>query len=109
MVVCKTKTVRVEPLKVRLSDFNKKEHRTKSFNIKSVILDDERSLVTIGNFENEQQAKDYIMSLFLTDYVFGGLDKADYSVLPISSKNYPVLYQAKDLDEYEQFMENNNK
>ena len=109
MVVCKTKTVRVEPLKVRLSDFNKKEYRIRSFNIKSVILDDERSLVTIGNFENEQLAKDYITSLFLTDYVFGGLSKLDYTVLPISSKNYPVFYQAKDLDEYVQFMDNINK
>lgn len=109
MVVCKTKTVRVEPLKVRLSDFNKREHRTRSFNIKSVILDDERTVVTIGNFDGEQQAKDYITSLFLTDYVFGGMNKTDYSVLPISSKNYPVFYQAKDLDEYEQFVESNNK
>ena len=107
MVVCDTRTVRVEPLKVRLSDFNKREHRTRSFNIKSVQLDDERTLVTIGNFASEKQAADYISSISLTDYVFGGIDATKYSIHPISGKNYPVFYQSKDLDEYIQFIESN--
>ena len=109
MIVCDSKTVRVEPLKVRISDFNKKEHRTKSFTVKSVILDDERTIVTIGNFEDEGKAADYITSMFLTDYVFGGIDTTKYKIKPISSKNYPVFYQSKDLDEYIQFIESNNK
>ena len=107
MMVCNPKTVRIEPLKVRLSDFNKREHRTQTFNINSVILDDTHTLVTIGNFDNEQKAADYITSLFLTDYVFGGIDKASYTITPISIKNYPVYYQSKDLDEYIQFIESN--
>ena len=105
MIVCDSKTVRVEPLKVRISDFNKKEHRTRTFTVKSVILDDERTIVTIGNFENEGKAADYITSMFLTDYVFGGIDTSKYQIKPISSKNYPVFYQSKDLDEYIQFIE----
>jgi hypothetical protein len=107
MVVCNSKLVRIEPLKVRLSDFNKKEHRTKTFNINNVELDETHSIVTIGNFDNEKQAADYITSLFLTDYVFGGIDKANYTVTPISIKNYPVYYQSKNLDEYIQFIESN--
>jgi hypothetical protein len=107
MVVCNTKKVRVEPLKVRISDFNSKEYRVRTFNIKSVLLNDELTLITIGNFENEKTAKDYIESLFLSDYVFGGIDKEQYSVLPISIKNYPAFYQAKDLEEYQQFIKNN--
>ena len=109
MIVCDSRTVRVEPLKVRISDFNKKEHRTKTFNVKSVILDDDHTIITIGNFENESKAADYISSMFLTDYVFGGIDTSKYKIKPISSKNYPVFYQSKDLDEYIQFIESNNK
>ena len=109
MIVCDTKTVRVEPLQVRIGDFNKKEHRTKSFNIRNVILDDKRTIVTIGNFDSQQAATDYITSMFLTDYVFGGIDKSKYTIKPISGKNYPVFYQSKDLDEYIQFIESNNK
>ena len=107
MIVCNTAQVRVEPLKVRISDFNKKEHRTRTFNIKSVVLDDTRSMITIGNFDGEQQAANYVTSMFLGDYVFGGIDKNQYSVYPISIKNYPVFYQAKDLEEYLQFIESN--
>ena len=105
MMVCDSKMVRIEPLKVRLSDFNKKEHRTQAFTINSVILDDNHTIVTVGNFDNEQKAADYITSLFLTDYVFGGIDKTKYTITPISVKNYPVYYQSKDLDEYIQFIE----
>lgn len=107
MIVCDTKTVRVDPLKVRISDFNKKEHRTRTFNINSVILDDNRTIITVGNFDGERQADDYITSMFLSDYVFGGIDKTKYSVYPISIKNYPMFYQTKDLDEYKQFIESN--
>ncbi len=109
MIVCDTKTVRVEPLKVRISDFNKKEHRTRNFTIKDVVLDDARTLVTIGNFNGEQQATDYITSMFLSDYVFGGIDASKYTIKPISIKNYPVFYQSKDLDEYIQFLNQTNK
>ena len=109
MIVCDSKSVRIDPLLVRLSDYNKKEHRTRSFNVKNVILDDARTLITIGNFENEAKAKLYLSAMTSSDYVFGGVDKAKYSVVSISSKNYPVFYQSKDLEEYNTFIETNTK
>ena len=108
MIVCDTKAVRIDPLMVRISDFNKKEHRTRSFNMKSVVLDDARTLITIGNFDSQAKATEYITSMQISDYVFGGIDKAKYQIVPISSKNYPVFYQAKNMDEYNSFMESNN-
>ena len=108
MIVCETKSVRIDPLMVRISDFNKKEHRTRTFNVKSVVLDDARSMITIGNFEGQGKATDYITSMQISDYVFGGIDKAKYKIVPISIKNYPVFYQSKDIDEYNTFMESNN-
>ena len=107
MIVCNSVQMRIEPLKVRISDFNKKEHRTRNFNINNVVLDDAHVLVTIGNFDNEKQAADYITSMFLNDYVFGGIDKSSYTITPISIKNYPIYYQAKDLNEYINFIESN--
>jgi hypothetical protein len=109
MIVCDSKSVRVDPLMVRISDFNKKEHRTRTFSIKNVVLDDNHSIVTIGNFGNEQQATDYITSMFLTDYVFGGIDKTKYSITPISIKNYPVFYRSNDLEEYNTYIQSNKK
>lgn len=107
MIICNSKLVRVDPLMVRISDFNKKEHRTKSFNVKNVILDDNRMMITIGNFNGVTEAENYVTSMFLTDYVFGGIEKNNYSIHPISIKNYPLFYQAKDMDEYIQFINDN--
>ena len=109
MIVCNTRQVKVEPLKVRISDFNKREYRIRSFNVRSVILDDDRTLITIGNFENQQQAENYIASMFLNDYVFGGISEQNYTIKPISGINYPIFYQSKDMEEYLQFLESNNK
>ncbi len=108
MIVCDSKTVRVDPLMVRISDFNKKEHRTRTFNVKSVVLDDDHSIVTIGSFDSESKAADYITSMFINDYVFGGIDKTKYTIIPISIKNYPIFYQSKDLEEYNTFIEETN-
>ena len=108
MIVCDTKSVRIDPLMVRISDFNKKEHRTRTFNMKSVVLDEARTIITIGSFDGQQKAADYITSMQLSDYVFGGIDKSKYKVLPISIKNYPLFYQSKDVDEYNKFYESNN-
>jgi len=108
MIVCDTKTVRIDPLLVRISDFNKKEQRTRTFNVKSVVLDDERTIITIGSFEGQDKADHYITSMQLSDYVFGGIDKAKYKIVPISIKNYPLFYQSKDMEEYTKFFESNN-
>ena len=104
MIVFDPNVIRVEPLKVRLSDFNKKEFRFKTFEVKNIMLDNQRMLLTLGLFETEQEANDYITAMSLSDYLFGGYDKASYSVLPISTRNYPVFYQEKDVDEYKRFL-----
>lgn len=104
MIVFDPNIIRVEPLKVRISDFNKKEFRFKTFDVKNIMLDNQRMMLTLGMFESEQEANDYITAMSLSDYLFGGFDKAAYSVLPISSKNYPVFYQEKDVEEYKRFL-----
>ena len=108
MIVCETKSVRVDPLLVRISDFNKKEHRTRTFNVKSVVLDEARTIITIGNFEGQEKAASYVTSMEMSDYVLGGIDKTKYKIIPISTKNYPLFYQTKDVDEYLKFYESTN-
>ena len=107
MIVCETKSVRVDPLLVRISDFNKKEHRLRTFNVKNVVLDDAHTIITIGSFDGQEKAADYITSMQLSDYVFGGINKAKYKIVPISIKNYPLFYQSKDMNEYTSFYETN--
>lgn len=109
IIVFNPKKVRTEPLKVRISDFNKKEYRFKTFEVKNLVFGDDQMLVSLSEFENEQEAKDYITSIFLTDYVFGGLDKTSYSVMPISVGNYGPFYKEKNVDGYKAFLEEKSK
>ena len=108
LVIC-NKKVRVNPLKVRISDFNKNNFRMDQLKIKSLMLNKEDALLTIEKFENVNRAIDYQTAMFLNDYVFGGIDKENYNVLIISVSNYPIFYQEKNIEEYLDFWHQYNK
>ena len=109
MIICNSKNVRVNPLKVRLSDFNKESFRMLQLEVKNVMLNKQETLVTIQEFENELKAADYKTAMFLNDYLFGGIREDQYKVLLISKSNYPVFYENKNVDEYIEFWNKNSK
>ena len=104
MIICNTKNVRVNPLKVRINDFNKDSFRILQLEVKNVMLNKQESLVTIEEFENESKANDYKTAMFLTDYLFGGVKEEYYKVLLISKSNYPIFFNNKNVDEYIEFL-----
>ncbi len=104
MIICNTKNVRVNPLKVRINDFNKESFRMLQLEVKNVMLNKQESLVTIEEFENESKANDYKTAMFLTDYLFGGVKEEHYKVLLISKSNYPIFFNNKNVDEYIEFL-----
>lgn len=108
LVIC-NKKVRVNPLKVRLSDFNKNNFRMDQLKIKNLMLNKDDAMLTVEKFENVDKALDYQTALFLNDYVFGGIDEENYRVLIISVSNYPIFYQEKNVDEYLDFWHQYNK
>ena len=109
MVVFNPKTTKTEPLKVRITDFNKKQYRFSNFDMKNLLFGDTQAVIYLSAFENEQAAKDYITSMYLTDYIFGGMDKTAYWVLPISISNFSVYCQEKNTEDYKTFYEENSK
>lgn len=109
MVVCNTKNVRVNPLKVRISDFNKDSFRMLQLQVKNVMLNKQESLITIETFDNLSQAEDYKSAMFLNDYLFGGIKEENYKVIIISKTNYPIFYSNKNVDEYVEFWNVNDK
>lgn len=108
LVIC-NKKVRINPLKVRLSDFNKNNFRMDQLKIKNLMLNKDDAMLTVEKFENVDKALDYQTALFLNDYVFGGIDEENYRVLIISVSNYPIFYQEKNVDEYLDFWHQYNK
>lgn len=103
MIIASNDKVRTDPLRVRLSDFNERSFKSAQLMVKSLVLDEQRMLVTVGNFDNASQASDYQLAVTESEYVFGGIDAADFKVYPVSLTNYPVFYRIKDTSEYEKF------
>ena len=106
MIICNSKSVRINPLKVRLNDFNKNNFRMLQLEVKNVILNKQETIVTIEKFENESKAADYKTAMFITDYLFGGIREDQYKVLLISKDNYPIFFSNKNVDEYIDFWNN---
>lgn len=109
LVICDTKNVRINPLKVRLSDFNKNNFRLLQLAVKNLMYNKEEAMITIEKFENLAAANNYNNALLSSDYVFGGIDAENYKVIKVSISNYPIFYQQKNIDEYMEFWNKNNK
>lgn len=108
LIIC-NKKVRTNPLKVRIGDFNKNNFRMDQLKVKTLMLNKDDALLTIEKFENVDKAIDYQTAMFITDYIFGGIDKENYKVLIISVSNYPIFYQEKNVEEYLDFWHQYNK
>lgn len=109
VVLCNSKNVRINPLKVRISDFNKDSFRMLQLEVKNVMLNKQESLVTIETFDNVSQAEDYKTAMFINDYIFGGIKEEHYKVFIISKTNYPIFYSNKNVEEYLEFWNENHK
>ncbi len=107
LLVIKRQAIKLSAMKVRISDHNKKYFSLRELTINSVLLDDIRYMITVGNFENAEDALDYYDNIVGDDYVFGEIGLGNYTETVISMKNYPIFYREKDADLYEKFFEIN--
>jgi tetratricopeptide (TPR) repeat protein len=105
MIVADSKEIRLNPFKVKLSDYNIKYYSIEGLNINSLVLDNQHYLITIGNFNNAAKAKDYSDAISASDYVFADLKEGTFYNFVISTENYPVFFKEKDIGGYSKFFE----
>ncbi|MEN8224078.1 MAG: tetratricopeptide repeat protein [Bacteroidota bacterium] len=105
LLVIKRVAVKLNAMKVKISDHNKKYFSLEELTINSVLLDDNRYMITVGNFKNAQKALDYLGVTSGDPYVFSDLGSGNYTEAVISMKNYPIFYKEKDVDLYKRFYE----
>ncbi len=103
MMLVKKQAVKLNPIKVKISDFNKKYFRLKDLVINSVLLDRNYYLITVGNFDDAQKALNYFNAIGRNRYVFSDLSPGNYEQYVISSDNYPIFYNDKNMDLYSKF------
>jgi tetratricopeptide (TPR) repeat protein len=107
MIVADSKEMRLNPFKVKLSDYNQKYYSIENLTINSLVLDNEHYLITIGNFNNSAKAKDYFNAITLSDYVYADLKPETFFNFVISTENYPIFFKEKDIGGYSKFFEKN--
>jgi len=107
LLVVKRVAIKLSAMKVRISDHNQKYHSIRKLTVNSVLLDDLYYMITVGNFESDEEALDYFNTISGDPYVFGELGVGNYTESVISMKNYPIFYREKDVDLYERFFEIN--
>ncbi len=105
LIVTNSGEVETDPLKVRLSDFKKKYFRLERLRIKSVMLDNQQALITIGNFENAEKAFNFFATVANDEYVLSGMSPKDYELFTISINNYPIFYREKNVTAYREFFD----
>lgn len=99
--------VNINPLKVRISDFNMKFYSLDNLSVTNILLDKTTHFVMVGNFESKKQAMRYYDALMSNEYVFANLEKEQYNGFVLSQKNYPVFYKDKDVEKYLSFFQQN--
>jgi len=109
LIVVKSNDINISAFKVRISDFDKKYFRLKRLRVKSLMLDDQQTIITIGNFEDKDEASNYLLALKNDEYVISGLQANDFLVFSISASNYPLFYRDKDVSLYNEFFDKNYK
>jgi hypothetical protein len=107
MIVVNSREIRLNPFKVKLSDYNMKYYSLEELTINSLVLDNEHYLVTVGNFSNSEKAKDYYDAIILSDYVYADLKPGTFHNFVISTENYPVFFKEKDIGDYSGFFKEN--
>lgn len=107
MIVADSKEIRLNPFKVKLSDYNQKYYSIENLTVNSLVLDNEHYLITIGNFNNSIKAKDYMDAITASEYVYADLKQGSFYNFVISMENYPIFFKEKDIGGYSKFFEKN--
>lgn len=107
MMVVDSREIRLNPFKVKLSDYNLKYYSLENLNVNSMVLDNKHYMITVGNFNNSARAMDYFNAIILSDYVYADLKKGTFYNFVISTENYTVFFKEKGIEEYEKFFQKN--
>lgn len=107
VVIVSQDDFKLNEFKVKLSNFNQEFFALINLNVKTSLLGPKQHLVYVEIFVDEAKAMDYYETIKQSQAVFEGLEKANYQHFVISSANFPIFYQFKDVDEYLTFFQEN--
>lgn len=99
--------VNVYGAKVRITDFNTKNYSVENLQVNSVLLDNNRHLITVNSFNELEKARKFYNAIKEDTYVFSGFQSGSFDQFLISAENYPVFFKEKNTEAYKLFFEKN--
>ncbi len=99
--------VNVYGAKVRITDFNTRDYSVENLQVNSVLLDNNRQMITVSSFAELDKALRYFEGIKGDQYIFSGMREGTYEQFLISSENYPVFFKEKNTKAYLEFFSKN--
>lgn len=99
--------VNVNATKVRISDFNSRNYSLKNLQVNSVVMENNRHMITVSTLAGGEEAMAYYNHISSDGYIFSGIADGTYDQFLISAGNYPIFYKEKNIPAYMQFFNTN--
>jgi tetratricopeptide (TPR) repeat protein len=99
--------IKVSDIKIIFSDHNKKYFQITKLTTSSLYLDNTRQMITVSKFENLEEGIKYYKTISQNELLLKSISTAKAKYFIISTINYKLLYQKKDVEEYEEFFNKN--
>jgi tetratricopeptide (TPR) repeat protein len=95
--------INVYGTKVRITDFNTKNYSVENLQVNSVLLDNNRQMITVSSFAELDKALRFFNGIKEDTYVFSGFREGTFEQFLISSENYPIFFKEKNTKAYLEF------
>ncbi len=101
LLIADAEKINVNAIQVRIQDFNKKQ--AGNLSLTSYPFIDQKYIVSIGEFKNQEQAMEYYKAFVSDSYVFPAVLRNDSKTFVISAENYSRFFNDKNIEKYNVF------
>ena len=81
ILIADNNRVDINALKIRIADFNSKSHSLENLHVNSLLLNGAQEMITVNNFDNDEKAMDYYISIQNNPYIFTKLKTREATMI----------------------------
>lgn len=107
IIIVNTEKADDNRLRFNVSNFNIDYYSFLEFDVSSVLLSANYSMIVVKSFKNKNMATNYMESVVIAGEVFENYTKDSYKAFIISANNFAKFYDDKNLLRYEKFFKAN--
>jgi tetratricopeptide (TPR) repeat protein len=75
----------------------------------NIVLDEDHAIILVNEFQNKSDAEGFYAEYLLTEKISTNFAPARFTPMVITTENFQIFYETKDLDSYVRFFSNNYK